>query len=213
MPKGAIVRQPMLWLLIVSLSLTLANGLLLPSFEAMDERFHFNLIRYLADGHPWPDQRDIALAVREEYHQQGGQAPLYYVLNAWLLRVLGFDASGWREDAAMLAMDNRLSSCGDVSRPYSKGLYLRQPEREGWPYRGAALGLHFLRAANSVWAVVTILGVYRTARTVFPASTGVAVLAAALAGLNPRFLLHSATLTNDNPVSYTHLTLPTIYSV
>lgn len=177
--------------------LTLANGLILPSFEAMDERFHFNLVRYLADGHPLPDQRDIALAIEEGYHQQGGQAPLYYVLNALLWRALKLDTTGWADDAATLATPNELSSCGDVSRTISKGLYLRWPQRERWPYTGAALGVHLLRACNSVWALVTILGVYFAARTSFPGIGYVPMLAAALAGLNPRFLLHSSTVTND----------------
>ena len=156
------------------------------------------MVRYLAEGNQLPDQRDIELATEQGYHQQGGQAPLYYLLNALLLRGLNLDTTGWRDDAAALATPDKLLSCGDVSRTYSKGLYLRHPERERWPYTGAALGIHLLRAANALLVVVTILGVYFTARTAFPQSGSVAMLAAVLVGLNPRFLLHSSTVTNDN---------------
>ena len=186
-------HHPLVWLLGVSFLLAVANGLILPSFEAMDEPEHFNFARYLAEGNGLPDQRDFALAEEYGFAQEGGQVPLYYLLGALLLRGLDEDMS----DVAALVTPNPLSTCGDTSQPYSKGLWMRDPGREVWPYYGAARGVHVLRLFSSVLALFTISGVYLTARTTFPASRAIALVAAALVGFNPRFLVHSATVSND----------------
>jgi hypothetical protein len=67
-----------------------------------------------------------------------------------------------------------------------------------WPYHGAVLGVHALRLLSTLLGGLTILGVYMTARTAFPDSTYVALMAAALVSFNPRFITHSATVTNDS---------------
>ncbi|NLF00678.1 MAG: phospholipid carrier-dependent glycosyltransferase [Anaerolineales bacterium] len=186
-------QHPLLWLLCVSCALTIANGLILPSFEAMDEPEHFQFARYLAEGRGLPDQRDLALAVDYGYRQEGGQAPLYHLFSALVLRLLGEDVS----DVDALTVPNPLSTCGDLTQSHNKGMWLRNPERERFPYRGAALGVHVLRLFGSIWVMLTVVGVYRTARLVFPGLRQVGLLAAALVGLNPRFLVHAGTMTND----------------
>ena len=191
---GPVWRHPLLWLLTVFFALATANGMILPSFEAIDEPEHFNLIRYLAEGHGLPDQRDFDLAYSYGYAQEGGQAPLYYFLGALILLGLGEDVG----DVDALTVPNPLSTCGDTSQPYSKGLWMRDPRRERWPYRGAALGVHVLRLFGAALGLLTVSGVYLAARATFPSSRPVALVAAALVGLSPRFLTHSATITNDN---------------
>jgi len=192
--RGKVWHHPLVWLLGVCFALAVANGLILPSFEAIDEPEHFNFARYLAEGNRLPDQRDFSLAAEHGFSQEGGQVPLYYLLGAFLLRGLGEDVS----DVAALTIPNPLSTCGDMSQPYSKGLWMRNPRREAWPYYGAALGVHVLRLFSSALALFTISGVYLTARATFPASRATGLVAAALVGFNPRFLTHSATVNNDN---------------
>ncbi len=187
-------HHPLAWLLCTSFALAMANGLIIPSFEAMDESGHFNFARYLAEGNGLPDQRDVVLAEEYGYCQEGGQAPLYYLLNAPILRALGGDMS----DVATLTVSNPLSTCGDTTQPYSKGQWMRDPWRERWPYKGAALGVHVLRVFGSALSMFTVVGVYMTARAAFPQSRVLALVAAALVGFSPRFVTHSATLTNDN---------------
>ena len=212
----------MSWLFVVFFALAVANGLILPSFEAIDEPVHFNFVHYLAQGNQLPDQRDFALAEKYGYGQEGGQPPLYYVLSAFILQGLGESmagdahpdvSSGWvhrgwvhpirdvRSDVAALTRPNPLSTCGDTSQSYSKGLWMRDPQREMWPYRGAALGVHVLRLFSAILGLVTIGGVYLTARTVFPKNRAVHLVAAALVGFSPRFLTHSAAITNDSLVT------------
>jgi len=197
MGRKAVWQQPLSWLFVVFFALAVANGLILPSFEAIDEPVHFNFVRYLAAGNGLPDQRDFVLAQEYGFAQEGGQPPLYYVLSALILRGLGEGVG----DVAALTRPNPLSTCGDTSQPYSKGLWMRDPQREAWPYRGAALGVHVLRLFSAVLGLVTIGGVYLTARTVFPENRGVGLVAAALVGFSPRFLTHSAAITNDNLVT------------
>jgi hypothetical protein len=193
MRERRVWQHPLLWMLCLSVALSVANGLILPAFEAMDEPEHFHFARYLAEGHGLPDQRDITSAVAYGYRQEGGQAPLYYLLSALVLRALGEDVG----DVEALTVPNPLSTCGITSETHDKGMWLRNPAREQWPYRGAALGNHVLRLLGAVLAAVTVGGVYRTARVAFPQMRSAGLLAAALVGLNPRFLTHSGTMTND----------------
>ncbi|MCJ7738883.1 MAG: hypothetical protein MUQ10_16475, partial [Anaerolineae bacterium] len=185
-PK-VIFHHPLTWLLSVSFALTIANGLILPPFEAIDEPEHFQFMRYLAEGNGLPDQRDFAFAEEYGYCQQGGQTPLYYWLGGLILRSLGEDVS----DVATLTVPNPLSTCGDRSQTVSKGLWLRNPHREAWPGHGAARGVHVVRLLGSILVLFTISGVYMTARVAFPENRAVALLAAALVGFSPRFLVHS----------------------
>jgi len=194
MRRKPLWHHPLFWLLGVSFALAVANGLIVPSFEAIDEPQHFNFARYLAEGNGLPDQRDFVLAGEYGFGQEGGQAPLYYLLGALLLRGLGEDVS----DVATLTVPNSLSTCGDTSQSYSKGLWMRNPQREAWPYYGSALGVHALRLFSSALALLTISGVYLTARATFPENRAVGLVAAALVGFNPRFLTHAATVNNDN---------------
>ena len=194
MRTKAVWHHPLPLLLLVFLALAVANGLILPSFEAMDELEHFNFVRYLANGRGLPDQRDFAAADEYGYGQEGGQAPLYYLLGALILRGLGEDVS----DVDTLTVLNPLSTCGDTSQSYSKGIWMRDPERERLPYRGAALGVHALRVLSAALGLLTVSGVYLAARTTFPGRRPVALVAAALVGFNPRFLTHSASVTNDS---------------
>ena len=187
-------HHPFPWVLVLFFALAVANGLILPAFEAIDEPEHFNFVRYLANGYGLPDQRDPALAEEYGYGQEGGQAPLYYLLGALVLRGLGEDVS----DVGVLTVPDPLSTCGDTAHSFSKGLWMRTPERERWPYRGAALGVHGLRVFSAALGLLTVSGVYLAARTTFPERRPVALVAAALVGFNPRFLVHSATVTNDN---------------
>jgi hypothetical protein len=194
MRKKPVWHHPLAWLLGISFALATANGMIVPSFESIDEPQHFNFARYLAEGNGLPDQRDFALAEEYGYGQEGGQAPLYYWLCALILRGLGKDVG----DVAVLTRPNPLSNCGNTSQPYSKGLWMRDPWRETWPYYGAALGVHVLRLFSAALVMLTVSGVYLTARTVFPAIHSVGLVTAALVGFNPRFLTTAAAVSNDN---------------
>ena len=98
-------QHPLIWLLITFFALAVANGFIIPSFESMDEPEHFNYMRYLADGHGLPDQRDVATAVAYNYYQEGGQPPLYYFLGSLVLQTLGQDMA----DVELLTMENPFS--------------------------------------------------------------------------------------------------------
>jgi hypothetical protein len=176
------------------LALAVAVGLILPSFEAMDEPQHFNFARYLAEGRGLPDQRNFELAESYGFGQEGGQAPLYYLLSALILRGLDQDMG----DVPYLTVSNPLSTCGETELVHSKGLWMRRPRREMRPYHGAVLGVHVLRLFSTLLGGLTILGVYQTARAAFPRSSSLALMAAALVSFNPRFITHSATVTNDS---------------
>ncbi len=186
-------RHPLFWLLLVFSALSVVSGLLLPAFEAMDEPEHFHFIRYLAEYGQAPDHHDDELAEVYGFGQESTQAPLYHWLASLAVRALGMDI----DDAKELTEPNPLSSCGSRGETHSKGLWIRHPHREAWPYRGSALAVHALRLLGTAFGALTIAGVYATAQAAFPRERGIRMLAAVLVGLNPRYILHSATITND----------------
>jgi 4-amino-4-deoxy-L-arabinose transferase-like glycosyltransferase len=188
-----IYQHPLLWIIVIFLALAAANGFIIPSFESMDEPEHFNYMRYLADGHGLPDQLDVATALEYNYYQEGGQPPLYYILGSLVLRALGEDV----DDVESLTVPNPFSTCGDLTQTVSKGLWTRDPRHEAPPWHGAALGNHAVRLLSAVFGAVTVVGVHATARSAFPGTRNVGLVAAALVAFNPRFLVLSGTVTND----------------
>lgn len=154
-----------------------------PLWEASDESEHFQYVVYLVEQHALPDRLPT---VQPNGNNEANQPPLYYLLTAPL--ALGLDLS----DAARIRMNPHMGWPGAPDGDAAVAHLLD----EGWPYHGAFLAAHRIRALSALLGAATILLTYGVALAC-TRRRATALGAAALLALLPGFLYASATIDND----------------
>jgi len=161
-----------------------------PILESLDEIPHYGYIEHLMGGGGLPVQRPGENTV---YEQEGSQPPLYYALGALLLSGIdvpeGVDSLNRNPHALIgigLARENRN--------------VLVHSESEGWPWRGLSLAVHMLRLFSVTLGALTVWGIYRLGRLLFPTEPALALGGMAFAAFNPMFIYLSSSINNDNLV-------------
>jgi len=186
---------PILLILALYIPVALAYGLVTPIYEGPDEIGHVLYAKHIAEGRGIPVQsREYAIGYG--FGQEGSQAPLYYALNAALVRVLGLPL----DDLKGLPPSNPFSTCGRPAR-YNVARYRHDPQRETFPYQGAARAVHVMRLLSAALGGMTVAAVYAAARAAFPQPKEAAPLAAALVAFNPQFAFMGGVVNNDNLVN------------
>ncbi|MCX7856002.1 MAG: glycosyltransferase family 39 protein, partial [Anaerolineae bacterium] len=185
-------------LLLVFVLLGLACGVVVPPFENLDELEHFGVVRHIADTGRLPVHGAPEAAIYH-YRQEASQPPLYYLLSAGLVRLLGLRAD---DAAAYIRLKPRVF-CGPVGPALydNRAIFYHNPHREAFPWQGTLLMLHVLRAGSTLLQTVTVAGTYFLACWAFPRQKRVALLATAIVALNPQFLLVASGVNNDNLVT------------
>ncbi len=191
--------RPLHWsgLVILALYVALAGvyNVVAPPFESPDEVGHFFTVKYIADYGRLPvPEKEVSKEYL--YGQEGTQPPLYYLGGACLLRLSAVNT----EDAWDYLRVNPHTTCGSPRLTGNKAFLAHDPAREAFPWSDAILALHLLRLYSTALGLLTIVGVYATARLCFPGHPAVAPLATALTALNPQFIFVSAGVNNDNLV-------------
>jgi len=184
-------------LLLAFIGLGLAYGIIVPPFENLDEPGHFEVIRYIADTGALPVHGTPAAQVYL-YRQEASQPPLYYLLSAGLVRVLGLQA----DDALSYIRFKPRVSCGPGATMLydNRAVFYHNPHREAFPWQGSLLVLHILRAWSTLLQTITVAGTYLLALQLFPRRRLVALLSATVVALNPQFLFSASGINNDNLV-------------
>ncbi len=184
-------------ILLCFIALASLCGIVVPPFENLDEIEHFGAIRYVADTGQLP-VHGIPAAAEYHYRQEASQPPLYYLLSAGLVRLLGLDA----DDMPPLRFNPRVV-CGPVAFNLydNRAILYHDPNREAFPWRGTLLMLHVLRVWSTLLQGITVLGAYAMGRLAFPKRPGVALLGMAVVAFNPQFLLVASGINNDNLVT------------
>jgi 4-amino-4-deoxy-L-arabinose transferase-like glycosyltransferase len=180
------------------LALGLAHGVVVPPFENLDEVEHFGVVLYVAETERLPVHGTPAAEVYH-YRQEASQPPLYYLLSAGLVKVLGL-----RADPADAAPPlNPWVACGvGGANPYDNRMVFRHdPNREAFPWQTTLLVLHVLRAWSTLLQTVTVLMTGALARLALPRRREVGLLAMAVVAFNPQFLLVASGVNNDNLVA------------
>jgi len=175
------------------LLLAFAYGVVIPVFEAPDEPQHFFVAQHLAHERRLPVQ-SLDPERRGPWEQEGSQPPLYYALAAPLVALGG---SELRADDLWV---NHQNTMGHPALVGNENRYVHDPAREGWPWRGYALGVHLGRLLSTALGAVTVLMVRRVALRVVGRRRNGASLAwgaAAVVAFNPQFLAVAATFSND----------------
>lgn len=182
-------HKPLLIILGLFSLITLHNAITLPLGEAADETDHYQYLRFVAQtGHP-----PLTETERAEAGFKGGLAPLYYVLTAWPIALIGEDTP---PDI------RRVDSRPERHIP-TDGLginHLLHTLDEQWPWRGQVLAWHLVRFLSLPLAWVTIITTYTLARRLLPDAKNVALFAAGFVAFLPRFVISSAVINDDNLV-------------
>ena len=204
LPAATMKRFRLFSLVLVLLYVTLAvvYGLITPIYEGPDEIGHVLYVKHLVEGLGIPVQTR-EYAVTYGFGQEGSQPPLYYALNAVLVRTFHLSLA----DREGLPLANPFTTCG---RPgsYNVALYRHDPRWEEFPYQGAARAVHVMRLFSALLGGLTVAAVYWTARLAFPRPAEGpaqeplgALLAAALVAFNPQFVFMGGVVNNDNLVN------------
>jgi hypothetical protein len=165
-----------------------------PLAEAPDEDWHYDYVKYVADGRGLPVLHDDA-SKNIVHGTVGHHPPLYYGLSALLTCWINTD------DADSLLWDNphflaglpHLSAFGNKNR-------IIHTDAEDFPYRGTALAMHIVRLLSVLFSGITVLATYLIALEIFPDWKPLALGAAALNAFNPQFLFIGARISNDTAV-------------
>jgi 4-amino-4-deoxy-L-arabinose transferase-like glycosyltransferase len=192
------IRNSQFAILACFIVLALAYGLVVPPFENLDEFEHFGVVRHIAETGRLPVHGDPAGEVYH-YRQEASQPPLYHLLSAGLVRLLGLQA----DDAAAFLRLNPWVACGPgaASLYDNRAVLYHDPGREAFPWQGALLTLHVLRAWSTLLQATTVVGTYALARAAFPRRREIAPLATAVVAFNPQFLLVASGVNNDNLIT------------
>jgi 4-amino-4-deoxy-L-arabinose transferase-like glycosyltransferase len=189
--KARNVPQPVVGLLLLYLLLALIYGVVTPIFEAPDEDGHFRYVQSIAQTRTIPRYPGLDNLIAQQH------PPLYYALGAMLIAPL--DTS----DLPTYLTRNPYGRIGHSDNLGNKNLFLHPPRSEArFPWQGTALAAHLLRWLSSAFGAGTVLLTYATAQRAFPTEKWPALLAAGLVAFNPQFIFISASINNDNAVTF-----------
>jgi len=159
-----------------------------PVFEASDERWHYPVVKHMADGEGLPVQDPN---VPTSWHQEGSQPPLYYFLSAVLTSWIDTD------DFADVQSPNPHAVVGLPQVVGNKNMMIHT-DHERWPWRGTTLAVHVIRLVSVGLGVITVWLTWYIAGYLWPGNNQVRLLAVMLTAFNPMFLFITASVNNDN---------------
>ena len=191
MPLRHRATSPLRLILAAYILLAVAYSVVNPLFESPDEIWHYEYVRWLAEGNGLPHPDDVGDA---PWHQEGSQPPLYYLSAALLTKPIPTD------NAAAVIRYNPHAAIGQAEAWGNRNVMAHGPADQ-WPWRGVALAAHIARFFSIALGALTVFFTYRIGRTIFPARPAIALCAALLVAFNPQFLFLSAAVNNDNLVT------------
>lgn len=198
-------------IIVLFVAISLAYSIIIPVFNAPDEPFHFEYIRYLAKTKSLPNQAREKEAISTE----GFNPPLYYFINAIFLNLFSKDN----------ASDIRINNFKDIARFYrnpssrfrqeiypplnpnyvkwgrgrDKNMFL-VTEEDRFPFSGSIAVIHLLRIIAILFGAFTVFFTFKTAQLLLPQNEDMAIIAVSLCALIPQFNFLSGSLNNDNLV-------------
>ncbi|HIQ04184.1 MAG TPA: DUF2142 domain-containing protein [Anaerolineae bacterium] len=174
--------------LLMFLVLGALYGAINPLFESPDEVWHYEYVRWLAEGHGLPVSDLIS---EQPWHQEGSQPPLYYLMAAALTAPID------TRDAPQVIRYNPHAAIGQAEAFGNRNV-MAHTDRETFPWRGTVLAAHLARLFSTLLSAATVFCTYLLARTILPGAPDLAAAASAIVAFNPQFLFISASVNNDN---------------
>jgi len=177
-------------ILVLFTILSATYSVVVPPFEASDEKWHYPMVKYIADNWALPVQEP---GVETPWRQEGSQPPLYYFIAAL--------ATCWIDTSYMDAV-RRLNLYVDAGATPdgNVNLVVHNPERESFPWRGTVLAIHLIRFLSVLMGTAAVYLTYLIAREVLPDRPALALGAAAIHAFTPMYVFISGSVNNDNLV-------------
>ncbi len=163
-------------------------SIIVPPFEVSDEKWHYPMVKYIADHWGLPVQEP---GVEAPWRQEGSQAPLYYFLSA--LATCWIDTSDMETVRHLNPhVDSGATPDGNVN------LVVHNPPLESFPWRGTVLAVHVVRFLSVLMGAAAVYLTYLIVREVLPDRPVLALGAAAVHAFTPMVVFISGAVNNDN---------------
>jgi 4-amino-4-deoxy-L-arabinose transferase-like glycosyltransferase len=171
-------------------------SVVVPPFEASDEKWHYPMIKYIADHWSLPVQEP---GVETPWRQEGSQPPLYYFLGALV--------TCWIDTSDMETVRHLNPHVDPGATPDGNvNLVVHNPALESFPWRGTVLAVHIVRLLSVLMGAAAVYLTYLIVRQVLPNEGDhkgrpyVALAAAAIHACTPMYVFISGSVNNDNLV-------------
>lgn len=164
-------------LMLIHMGLSMLYALIIPLWEAHDETGHYAYARYLAQH----GGRLPPIGLKLDQFDESHQPPLYYWLVA--LVISGIDTTDNIQPA--------------FNPPWWRLWIKPDPRLTSQPCAGTALAVRAGRMVSIALSALSVGITFLAARTLFPGSPSLALLAAALYAFWPLFLAIGGVITND----------------
>ncbi len=181
-------QRPIYALLGVYFLLALLYSTTVPVLEAPDAIWHFQYVRYLANGHGLPHYQGRPLPMEQE----ASQPPLYYLLGVPFIAPLN------TTDVDRVLEKNPQAAVGDASTFANKNVVVHPPF-ERFPYRQTTLAIHSLRLLSIFLGLIAVYYSYQAMVLLFGEAVGLTVTA--MIAFVPQFVFMNAVVNNDNLVT------------
>ncbi|MBE9508184.1 MAG: glycosyltransferase family 39 protein [Chloroflexi bacterium] len=168
--------------------LGMVYSVVVPPFEASDEKWHYPMVRYIADNWSLPVQDP---GVETAWRQEGSQAPLYYALAA--------AATFWIDTSDMETVRHLNPYVDAGATPDGNvNLAVHNPALEHFPWQGTVLAVHLVRFLSVLMGAAAVYLTYLIVRQVLPNQPALALGAATIHAFTPMYVFISASVNNDN---------------
>lgn len=168
-----------------------AYAVLTPVFEAPDESYHFAMVQRLAQDFSLPVQDASQIT---PWFQEGSQPPLYYYLASLIVRL------GGGAQPILELPPNPHAAIGIGLAQHNQNAYLHRGADTHLP-APLSRSFYLTRALSIVLGLITLIGIWGTAREAFPRTPQIGLLAVAFVAFHPQFVFMSASVNNDNLVT------------
>jgi len=182
------MRKLLILILTLFVLLGVIYSVVVPPFEASDEKWHYPMVKQIADNWALPVQEP---GVETPWRQEGSQPPLYYFIGAL--------ATCWIDTSDMSAV-RRLNPYVDAGATPdgNVNLVVHNPALETFPWRGTVLAIHLIRFLSVLMGAAAVYLTYLIVREVLPDSPALALGAAAIHAFTPMYVFISGSVNNDN---------------
>lgn len=185
-----LLRQPILWLVLIFILLGALYAVTTPLFEASDELWHYPMVQHLSRTFELPVQDPNNVG---PWRQEASQPPLYYYLMGW--------ATAWIDtgDMPQVRWLNPHVDNGIITPDGNINLAIHT-SAENFPWHGTVLAVHLVRLLSALMSAGAVLFTYLLAREFFEDEPS-RLFAAGVVAFTPMFAFISGAVNNDNLAS------------